>query len=152
MFYRTIRMMENGVKPVYVFDGKPPDLKSGELEKRTERRAEASEQLNAAKERGDVIAVEKFERRLVRVTKEHNEEVKKLLRLMGIPVIDAPCEAEAQCAELVKKDRVYATATEDMDALTFGSKILCRHMTFSEAKKIPIQVCELKLKLIIPLF
>jgi flap endonuclease-1 len=40
-FYRTIRMIEAGIKPVYVFDGKPPQMKSGELEKRTERRAEA---------------------------------------------------------------------------------------------------------------
>jgi len=31
MFYRTIRMIENGIKPVYVFDGKPPDMKSGEV-------------------------------------------------------------------------------------------------------------------------
>lgn len=28
-FYRTIRMVDNGIKPCYVFDGKPPDLKSG---------------------------------------------------------------------------------------------------------------------------
>lgn len=51
----------------------------------------------------------------------------------------APCEAEAQCAELVKSGMVYATATEDMDALTFGSSVLLRHMTFSEARKMPIQ-------------
>lgn len=31
MFYRTIRMLEHGIKPVYVFDGKPPHLKSGEV-------------------------------------------------------------------------------------------------------------------------
>lgn len=30
-FYRTIRMVESGIKPVYVFDGKPPTLKSGEV-------------------------------------------------------------------------------------------------------------------------
>jgi len=60
---------------------------------------------------------------------------------MGVPVVEAPCEAEAQCAELVRKGIVYATATEDMDALTFGSEILVRHMTFSEAKKMPIKVC-----------
>ena len=30
-FYRTIRMVENGIKPVYVFDGKPPEMKSGEV-------------------------------------------------------------------------------------------------------------------------
>lgn len=31
MFYRTIRMLEHGIKPVYVFDGKPPQLKSSEV-------------------------------------------------------------------------------------------------------------------------
>jgi len=35
MFYRTIRMIENGIKPVYVFDGKPPDMKSGEVGKKS---------------------------------------------------------------------------------------------------------------------
>jgi flap endonuclease-1 len=39
----------------------------------------------------------------------------------------------------VKSGKVFATATEDMDALTFGSNILLRHMTFSEARKMPIQ-------------
>jgi flap endonuclease-1 len=53
--------------------------------------------------------------------------------------LQAPCEAEAQCAALVKAGKVFATATEDMDALTFGSSILLRHMTFSEARKMPIQ-------------
>ncbi len=51
----------------------------------------------------------------------------------------APCEAEAQCAALVKAGKVYATATEDMDSLTFGSNILLRYMTYSEAKKMPIK-------------
>lgn len=58
---------------------------------------------------------------------------------MGIPYVDAPCEAEAQCAALVSAGKVYAAATEDMDALTFGSKVLLRHLTFSEARKMPIQ-------------
>lgn len=139
MFYRTIRMMENGIKPVFVFDGKPPEMKSGELEKRTERRAENEKQMNEAIEKGDAEAVNKFSRRLVKVTTKQNEEAKKLLNLMGVPIVDAPCEAEAQCAELVKSDKVYAVATEDMDALTFGSKVLVRHLTFSEAKKMPIK-------------
>lgn len=139
LFYRTIRMMENGVKPVYVFDGKPPELKSDELDKRSEKRAEATQQLAEATEKGDTEAMDKYNRRLVKVTSEHTDDCKKLLNLMGVPVVEAPCEAEAQCAELVRKGIVYATATEDMDALTFGSEILVRHMTFSEAKKMPIK-------------
>lgn len=139
MFYRTIRMVEHGIKPVYVFDGKPPDMKSGELAKRSERRAEAEKQLVAAQEAGEVENIEKFNKRLVKVTKQHNEDCKKLLKLMGIPYVDAPCEAEATCAALVKAGKVYAAATEDMDALTFGTPTLLRHLTASEAKKLPIQ-------------
>ncbi|XP_078063678.1 flap endonuclease 1, partial [Mustelus asterias] len=139
MFYRTIRMIENGIKPVYVFDGKPPQLKSGELTKRSERRAEAEKQLAEAQETGNAENIEKFNKRLVKVTKQHNDECKQLLELMGIPYIEAPCEAEASCAALVKAGKVYAVATEDMDALTFGTSVLLRHMTASEAKKLPIQ-------------
>ncbi|CAD5115657.1 DgyrCDS4613 [Dimorphilus gyrociliatus] len=139
MFYRTIRMVENGIKPVYVFDGKPPDMKSGELSKRSERREEAKKALDKAVETGDQENVEKFGKRLVKVTSQHNDECKKLLTLMGIPYVNAPCEAEAQCAALVKSGKVYATGTEDMDALTFGSNVVLRHLTFSEARKVPIK-------------
>ncbi|KFB47549.1 AGAP011448-PA-like protein [Anopheles sinensis] len=138
-FYRTIRLLENGLKPVYVFDGKPPDLKSGELNKRAERREEAQKALDKATEAGAVEDMEKFNRRLVKVTKTHVSEAKELLRLMGVPYVEAPCEAEAQCAALVRAGKVYATATEDMDALTFGSTVLLRRLTFSEARKMPVQ-------------
>ena len=46
----------------------------------------------------------------------------------------APCEAEAQCAAMVKAGKVFATASEDMDSLTFGPNVLLRHLTASEAK------------------
>lgn len=54
-FYRTIRLVENGIKPVYVFDGKPPELKSGELNKRAEKREEAQKALTKAEEAGLII-------------------------------------------------------------------------------------------------
>jgi flap endonuclease-1 len=139
IFYRTIRLLENGLKPLYVFDGKPPELKSGELNKRAEKREEAQAALTKATEAADQEEIDKYSRRLVKVTKEHCAEAKELLKLMGVPYVDAPCEAEAQCAELVKANKVFATATEDMDALTFGSNILLRHLTFSEARKMPVQ-------------
>ena len=72
-------MVENGIKPVYVFDGKPPELKSGELEKRKEARVKAEAELKKAEEAGAADDVEKFNKRLVRVTPKHNEEAKKLL-------------------------------------------------------------------------
>ncbi|XP_066255076.1 flap endonuclease 1 [Euwallacea similis] len=143
-FYRTIRLLENGIKPVYVFDGKPPEMKGGELNKRMERRAEAQKALDKAVEAGDQAEMDKYNRRLVKVTKHHSDEAKELLKLMGVPYIEAPCEAEAQCAAMVKAGKIFATATEDMDALTFGSNIVLRHLTFSEARKMPIQEIHLK--------
>ena len=139
MFYRTLRMVDNGIKPLYVFDGAPPKLKSGELAKRFQRKQEATEGLEEAKETGTAEEVEKFSRRTVRVTREHNAECQKLLKLMGIPYIIAPTEAEAQCAVLAKAGKVYAAASEDMDTLCFDTPILLRHLTFSEQRKEPIQ-------------
>eukprot|EP00479_Gromia_sphaerica_P011385 TRINITY_DN559_c0_g1_i1.p1 TRINITY_DN559_c0_g1~~TRINITY_DN559_c0_g1_i1.p1 ORF type:complete len:310 (-),score=82.74 TRINITY_DN559_c0_g1_i1:142-1071(-) len=147
MFYRTLRLLDNGIKPVYVFDGKPPNLKGGELEKRKERREKAAKDLKEAKEADEKDNIDKYERRLVRVTKEHCNDVKVLLRLMGIPVVDAPGEAEAQCATMCKAGLVYATATEDMDALTFGTPVLVRHMMTSAARKEPIHEYNLEVAL-----
>ncbi|KAM0324895.1 hypothetical protein ACHAQA_007861 [Verticillium albo-atrum] len=139
MFYRTLRMVDNGIKPLYVFDGAPPKLKSGELAKRFQRKQEAKEGLEEAKETGTAEDIEKFSRRTVRVTREHNAECQKLLKLMGVPFIIAPTEAEAQCAVLAKGGKVYAAASEDMDTLTFETPILLRHLTYSEQRKEPIQ-------------
>ena len=139
MFYRTLRIVDNGIKPLYVFDGAPPKLKSGELAKRFQRKATATEGLEEAKETGTAEEVEKFSRRTVRVTREHNAECQRLLKLMGIPYIIAPTEAEAQCAVLARAGKVYAAASEDMDTLCFDSPVLLRHLTFSEQRKEPIQ-------------
>eukprot|EP00033_Pygsuia_biforma_P003130 GCRY01003437.1.p1 GENE.GCRY01003437.1~~GCRY01003437.1.p1 ORF type:complete len:374 (-),score=109.09 GCRY01003437.1:219-1340(-) len=139
LFHRSIGLLTKGIKPVYVFDGKPPEMKSGELLKRKERNQEAQESLAKAKEEGRTEDVEKFAKRTIRVTRQHNDEAKELLRLMGIPFVEAPCEAEAQCAALNKAGKVYATATEDMDSLTFGTPILLRNMTYSEAQKKPVK-------------
>ncbi|OKL63597.1 Flap endonuclease 1 [Talaromyces atroroseus] len=139
MFYRTLRIVDNGIKPVYVFDGAPPKMKGGELAKRTARKREAHEAHEEAKETGTAEDMERYSRRTVRVTREHNAECKKLLKLMGVPYIDAPTEAEAQCAVLARAGKVYGAASEDMDTLCFEAPILLRHLTFSEQRKEPIQ-------------
>mmetsp|Transcript_58509 Transcript_58509/g.67571 ORF Transcript_58509/g.67571 Transcript_58509/m.67571 type:complete len:386 (+) Transcript_58509:47-1204(+) len=123
---RTIMFMENGIKPIWVFDGKPPLLKSGELAKRKKAKEEAKDRFEEAQEVGDFETALKQKVRSTLVTKTMIEDAKKMLRLLGVPVIEAPCEAEAECAELVKAGKAYATATEDMDALTFGTKYLLR--------------------------
>eukprot|EP01114_Cavostelium_apophysatum_P022485 TRINITY_DN8153_c0_g1_i1.p1 TRINITY_DN8153_c0_g1~~TRINITY_DN8153_c0_g1_i1.p1 ORF type:complete len:411 (-),score=116.25 TRINITY_DN8153_c0_g1_i1:45-1244(-) len=139
LFHRTIRMIHNGIKPVFVFDGRAPEMKAGELAKRKEKREETEKNIKEAEEKGDAETLSKLTKRTVRVTQKHNDEAKKLLRLMGVPVVESPSEAEAQCAALAAAGLVYATGSEDMDSLTFGTPILLRHLTYSEARKMPIK-------------
>ncbi|KAJ3098724.1 Elongation of fatty acids protein 2, partial [Physocladia obscura] len=128
MLYRTVRMFENGIKP---------------LKKRGEKRDGAEKSAAAAEEAGDTENFDKFSRRTVKATPEHSNDCKKLLKLMGVPYLDAPCEAEAQCAALARAGKVYAAGSEDMDTLTFATPILMRHLTFSEARKMPVMEIEL---------
>lgn len=128
LFYRSIRLLELGLKPVFVFDGKPPPMKGGELQKRADLKKEAIEAHAKAQEAGDVEGMERYAKRINTITPEMLTACKQLLTFMGIPVVTAPCEAEAQCAELNKAGAVWATATEDMDSLTFGTPRLLRHL------------------------
>ena len=125
---RTLRMLEAGIKPVYVFDGKPPEFKSAELQERKEKREKAEAELKTAIEAGDAEAVLKQTKRTVKVTPKMNQDIRRLLTMMGCPIIEAPCEAEATCAEMVKQGKVYGSVTEDMDVLTFGSTIMIKNL------------------------
>jgi flap endonuclease-1 len=116
----------------------PPRARRCQLAKRHARNQEAKDNLAAAEETGNAEDIEKFSKRTVRASREQSDECKRLLTLMGLPVVQAPCEAEAQCAELVKGDVCFATATEDMDALTFATTRLVRNFTQPESRKLPI--------------
>ena len=93
MFNRTIKLLESGVKPVYVFDGRPPEAKDGELAKRQAKRKEAEEKLKKAQQEGNTEDIEKYSGMLTKVSRKDCEDVKALLRMMGVPVVEAPCEA-----------------------------------------------------------
>ncbi|KAH7542876.1 hypothetical protein FEM48_Zijuj02G0121700 [Ziziphus jujuba var. spinosa] len=94
-----------------------------------------------------VLAIRKILRNSV--TKQHNDDCKRLLKLMGVPVIEAPSEAEAQCAALCKSGkatsfwRVYAVASEDMDSLTFGAPRFLRHLMDPSSRKVPVMEFEI---------
>jgi flap endonuclease-1 len=102
--------MENEIKPCYVFDGEAPEEKRAELEKRGEKRNLAQDVLDSATQPGKFIAMDaeeelKWAKRIVKVTQVHVQESQRLLSLMGIPWIQAPGEAEAQCAALAREGK-----------------------------------------------
>ncbi|AFK22911.1 flap endonuclease-1 [Pyrococcus sp. ST04] len=137
LFYRTINLMEAGIKPAYVFDGKPPEFKKRELEKRKEAREEAEIKWKEALAKGDIEEARKYAQRATRVNEMLIEDAKKLLELMGIPVIQAPSEGEAQAAYMASKGKVYASASQDYDSLLFGAPRLVRNLTITGKRKLP---------------
>ena len=148
---RTLRLLEAGVKPVFVFDGKPPDLKKGELEDRRAKKEEAEEQMTKALESGDQEALLKATKRSVRADKKMHMDCIRLLRLLGCCIIEAPCEAEASCAALVKANLAYAAVTEDMDCLTFATPRMVKNLfsTVQSTKGDAKSVSEIDLRLVL---
>eukprot|EP00768_Dysnectes_brevis_P003496 gnl/Dysnectes_brevis/2490_a2978_1565.p1 GENE.gnl/Dysnectes_brevis/2490_a2978_1565~~gnl/Dysnectes_brevis/2490_a2978_1565.p1 ORF type:complete len:366 (+),score=129.74 gnl/Dysnectes_brevis/2490_a2978_1565:60-1157(+) len=138
MISRVSRLLAHGIKPVFVFDGKPPAMKAGELARRRKLKEEAEKGLADAKEAGDEALIRKFARRTAKVKPEHNQQAMKLLAAMGVPIVQAPGEAEAQCAEMAKCGLVDAVATQDMDALTFGTPVMLRYLTAAEKKGVGV--------------
>lgn len=139
LFYRNARLIENGIKPVYVFDGKPPDFKQKEKERREERKREAEEKWHKALEEERVADAKRFAQATSRLTSEMIAESKELLAAMGIPWLQAPSEGEAQTAVMAKNDEVYASSSQDYDSILFGSPRLIRNISITGKRKVPRQ-------------
>jgi len=137
LFYRTINMVEHGIKPVYVFDGKPPEMKAAEIERRRSMKEEAIKKYEEALRRGDLEAARMYAQRTSVLTSEMVEAAKKLLDAMGIPWVQAPAEGEAQAAFMAAKGDTWATGSQDYDSLLFGTPRLVRNLTITGRRKLP---------------
>lgn len=147
---RTVRLLELGIRPIFVFDGEAPEMKKTHaLTYREKLRARSREQLEEAKATGDEEAVRRHAARLVKTTQKHNDDVMELLRFMGVPGFQADGEAERTCAGLAALGHADAAATEDMDALVFGAPKLLRNIHRAAAQQqIPL-VQEISLRLVL---
>jgi len=137
LLYRTSSLLEKGVKPVFVFDGEPSPLKRATIAERVERKQEAEELLKKAREEGRTEDASILAQRTARLTKDMVVESKELLDAMGVPHVDAPSEGEAQCAVMAAKGLVSAAASQDFDALLFGTPVLVRNLTVAGKRKLP---------------
>ncbi len=137
LFYRTINLLENGIKPVYVFDGEPPRLKRKVIEERRKHREEAEREWLKALKEGDFERARSYAMRAARVDDTIINQAKKLLEYMGIPYVQAPSEGEAQAAYMVRRGDAFAAASQDYDSLLFGAPILIRNLTITGKRKVP---------------
>lgn len=137
LFYRTARFIESGIKPVFVFDGKPLKFKEETKRMRNERKKEAEKEMKRAIEEERFEDVKKYAQATARIDERMIEESKQLLTAMGVPFVDAPSEGEAQAAMMVREGIAYGVASQDYDALLFGSPILIRNLSITGRRKVP---------------
>ncbi|MDO5853775.1 MAG: flap endonuclease-1 [Thermoplasmata archaeon] len=137
LLYRTGNLIENGIEPSFVFDGKPSELKAGTIEERIARREKAKAEYEKALEEGDLKKAFSKAQQTSRMTPEILESSKELLRLMGIPVVQAPSDGEAQAAYMCMRGDVHASASQDFDSVLFGAPTLVRNLTVSGRRKMP---------------
>lgn len=137
LFYRNLNLLQEGIKPVYIFDGIPPEIKQKEIKKRKEAKKIAEQKYTEAKQKKDIKEMKKYSGRFVKITDEIIQESKELLEALGIPVIQAPEEGEAEAATLTQTSKVWAAASQDYDALLYGTPYLIRNLTSSRKRKTP---------------
>lgn len=146
LFYRTIKLIDFGVKPIYVYDGKPPDFKKKTIEEREQTREEARKKWKKAVKEGRKKDIMVYAQGALRVTDEMMEESKKLLNAMGVPWIQAPSEGEAQCSLICRNGDADYTGSQDYDALMFASPRLIRNLSITGKRKLPRQEAYVEIK------
>ncbi len=134
LFYRNVNLLLEGLKLVYLFDGKPPELKFATNRLRQEAKDEAREKYQEAVDKEDIALMGKYARQFTTLTQKMIVESKELLEAMGIAVVQAPGEGEAQAAFLAKKQG-FAVASQDYDSLLFGAPRLIQNLTLARKRK-----------------
>lgn len=137
LFYRTSNLVEMGIKPIYVFDGEPPELKAVEIQRRREIKVEAARHYEKAAEKGDVVKMRMFAQATSSMKDYMENDAMHLLDLMGLPWVQAPSEGEAQAAHITRKGDADYCASQDYDSLLFGAPKLLRNVTISGRRKLP---------------
>jgi flap endonuclease-1 len=143
-FYRVSNFIEAGIKPVFVWDGKPPRFKRRTIQARSTAREEAARRWTRALERGEEAMV--YAQASSKLTSEMVEESIYLLDCMGVPSLRAPSEGEAQLAMMAVEGDIWASASQDWDSLLFNSPRLVRNLSITGRRKLPRKPVYIEIK------
>jgi len=135
LFSRITKLMQNNIKLIFVFDGEPPKLKEIERQRRKNIKIEAGKKYEKAVEEKNIEEMKKYASRTTRLTESIIEESKKLISALGLPIVQAPSEGEAQAAYIVKNKDADYCVSQDFDSLLFGSPIVVRNLSLIGKRK-----------------
>jgi len=137
LLYRTSNLVEKEIRPIYVFDGRPPALKEVEIRRRSRTKEEALVRYEQALQRGDLEEARVYAQATSRLKDYMADDSKRLLALMGVPWVQAPSEGEAQAAHMAKRRDADYCASQDYDSLLFGAPRLVRNVAITGRRKLP---------------
>lgn len=137
VLYRTANLGEKGIRVVYVFDGRPPELKEMEIMRRRRAREEAAVKYEDALRAGRIDEARKYAQATATLKELMVEDTKRLLNALGVPWVQAPSEGEAQAAHMAARGDVWAAASQDHDSLLFGAPRMLKNLTISGRRRLP---------------
>lgn len=143
ILFQTATLIEQNIKPIYVFDGKAPELKQKTQQERIEVKKESEQKYQEALELGDEAKARKYAARTAHLNREIIESSKKLLTLMGIPYVQSKTEGEAQASYMANQGDAWAVVSQDYDCLLFGAPRILRNFKLTKTNT-DIQLLQLQ--------
>ena len=134
LFYKIMNYISLNIELIFIFDGKPPENKLETIQKRKEKSENAKKKLS----NNEFLNEEEknqLKKSSIRLTKNMINDVKYLLKLLGISYIDADGEGEALASELCRIGFVDYVLSEDMDSLVYGCPRLIRNCVDKKMKR-----------------
>lgn len=120
------------IVPLFVFDGKPPQIKKDEIERRRNERIinkKKYSELLKTPEKIEKLSKQQLydiKRSFLRMTGKDIEMVKNIITSYGMKYIIADGEADPLCSKLVNDGIVYACMTQDMDQMVYKTNTVFR--------------------------
>ncbi|AYV75259.1 MAG: putative 5'-3' exonuclease [Terrestrivirus sp.] len=126
IFFNTIKMLQNNILPIYVFDGKPNELKNKILEEREIKKEKIRELIKnkkLTKEQANKLELQTF-----CINNKMHDDLVKMLSLMSIPYIQAESEADSLLAYMNTNGYIDGVISEDTDICIFGATDLYKNV------------------------
>jgi flap endonuclease-1 len=137
LLYRTANLAEKGIRLVFVFDGKPPEMKASEIRRRRQVKVEAKAHYEVALKEGRLEEARTYAQATSSLRDVMVEDAKTLLDALGVAWVQAPSEGEAQAAFIAARGEVWAVASQDHDSLLFGTPRMVKNLAITGRRKLP---------------
>jgi len=139
LYHMICTFAHYNIKPIFIFDGKPPDEKKELINKRNDMKIVAGTKQNAAEMEYKILSevvtkssedydkldalkilINNLKKQGVRVSRSDADEARRLLTICKVEYYNAEGEADELCVNMVLSKKAWACMSDDMDMLVHG--------------------------------